>query len=86
MSVKVKMLVVGTFVLIPIQFADPRRLVEAWMILVLLVVVITVKRNWPLERCIALVSFAGVGGGKTALATITSPVIPAPAWPGTVHS
>ena len=81
---KVNMLVAGTFVLMPIQLVGPVRLVVAWMMFVRFVVVMTVNRNWPFDKRIALVSLAGEGGGG-ALATITNPVMPAAAWPATVH-
>jgi len=82
-SVKVKVLEVGTVMPREVQLVGLERLVEPWTMLVRLAVVITVNWNWPSANRITLVSVAGASG---RLVTITVPVMPEDAWLSTVHS
>ena len=78
-----KVLVLGVIVLKEIQFVELETLVEAWIVFALLAVLIMVNRNCPFASRMALVSSAAA---TDALATLTTPVIPAAAWPNCVHS
>jgi len=82
-SVKVKVLLLGVIVVRDIHLLEAEIFVEAWIVFARLAVLMIVNWNCPFASRIALVSTAGVSG---AAATLTTPVMPAAAWPSTVHS
>src|ERR1051325_1356834 len=73
----------GRLVLSGTQLTGLVRFVVAWTMFVRLGVVRTVNSNCPLVSMRRFVIIAGGGGG--AVATMTSPVMPNDAWPGSVQ-